>query len=84
MFRKPKIKTIEQYNELAGLYDDAVNTLYSASTQGAHYLLIAFLKFRYGISTNGREEAMQKARQLLDQFDFGSCVEHYAEMADKL
>ena len=84
MFRKKQIKTLEQYNELYSYYENACNTLSTASTQGHHYLLISFLRSKYGISANGREEAMRKARQLLDGFDFSSCDAYYADLADQL
>ena len=65
-----------------------MDTLRTASTQGAHYLLISFLKTKYGIATNSREEAMKTARDLLNDYDFettGSTPEmdKYAELGNE-
>ena len=64
-----------------------MDTLRTASTQGAHYLLISFLRTKYGIATNSREEAMKISRELLNNYDFettGSTPEmdKYAEQGD--
>ena len=84
-----KIKSIEQYQELAELLQEAMETLKSGSTQGAHYMLISYLKTNLDIATNSREGAMKTARKLLDDFDFNTTgateeMEKYAKMADKL
>ncbi len=84
-----KIKNMTQYQELAELLQEAMETLVTASTQGAHYMLISYLKTNLDIATNSREGAMKTARKLLDDFDFttmGSTAEmdKYAKMAEKL
>ncbi len=85
----PEIKNMVQYQELAELLQEAMETLASASTQGAHYRLISYLKTNLGVATNSREGAMQRARKLLDDFDFETTgatedMDKYADMADKL
>ena len=83
-----KIENLAQYEELMAMLQKAIDTLNTPSTQGAHYLLISFLKTRYDIATNSREEAMRKARELLNNYDFNSTgstseMDKYADMGDK-
>ena len=83
-----KIKNLNEYEELMRMLQKAIDTLVTPSTQGAHYLLISFLKTKYDIPTNSREEAMKIARDLLNDYDFettGSTSEmdKYAELGDE-
>ena len=82
------INNMHEYQELMKILQKAMDTLRTASTQGAHYLLISFLKTKYNIATNSREEAMKTARDLINNYDFettGSTPEmdKYAEQADQ-
>ena len=82
-----KIKSLSEYEELMKMLQKAIDTLVTPSTQGAHYLLISFLKTKYDIATNSREGAMKKARELLNDYDFDTTgstseMDKYAEQGD--
>ncbi len=84
-----KIDDLQEYDQLFDMLRTAHDTLITASTQGAHYLLISLLKTNHNVSTNGREDAMSVARKMLNEFDFEQVgynaeMEKYAEMADAL
>lgn len=62
------IKSIEQYNELATLTDQAQDRLITGSGEaGVHYLLIHILG-KHGINAYSREEAIKEAQKLCDKF----------------
>ena len=84
-----KIKNLAQYNEVGFMLQEAKETLVTASTQGAHYLLMSYLRSNFGIATNSREGAMKTAQGLLDSYDFTTTgtteeMSKYADMADRL
>lgn len=61
------IESIEEYDKLATMADEAEGSLMSLRF-GNHWLLRIYPKQKHGFDIPGREEAIKKARQLCDEF----------------
>lgn len=71
--KKPtSVQSLDEYYDLYNLYEKAFDRIQSGGTgagwSGIHYELMHKAR-RYGLSPNGREDAMRAIKQLMEEYE---------------